>query len=109
MVARTASPRAPPTCCDVLISPLASPDSLADARDRGDRRRHEREAEADRREQRRAQDVGQEAAVDGDLREPDQAGATNSRPTAMTGLKPILVTSGETMPATTMIVTASGR
>src|SRR5215217_4758777 len=45
-----------------------------DAADRSDGHRDEREAEADRGEQRREQDVADEAAVHADLREPDQAG-----------------------------------
>ena len=47
-VAAIATPSAPPICCDVLISPDASPAScVLDAGERGDRHRDERERHAD--------------------------------------------------------------
>ena len=71
--ARIARPSAPPICCDVLIRPGGQAGLVVlDARHRGDRHRHEREAEADRGQQRREQDVGHVVAVRRDLREPDQ-------------------------------------
>src|SRR5215218_8180669 len=46
--------------------------AVLDAGDGGDRHRHEGEAEADGGEQRGAEDVGEEGAVDRDLAEPEQ-------------------------------------
>ena len=84
IVARIASPSAPPTCWEVLISPEASPASLwFGSAHRGDRDRHEREPEADRGQQRRAEDVAVEV--------PPCAGtcANHSRPPAINSIPTI--------------------
>lgn len=83
--------------------------AVGDAGDGGDRDRHEGEAEADRRQQRGAEDVGEEGAVDRDLGEPDQAERDQPMPVARIGLKPTFVTNCEAIPAERMIETASGR
>ena len=70
MVESAAMPSAPPICWDVLISPDARPGlRRLDARERRDRDRHEREADAERDEQEAGQQVGHVRAVDRDLRE----------------------------------------
>ena len=54
--------------------------SLLDSGHRRDRRGDEAKPESDRREQRRPEDVGDEAAADGDLAEPDEAECDERHP-----------------------------
>ena len=70
--AAIATPSAPPICCDVLMSPDASPASLRlDAGERCDRHRDERERHADAHQQVAGQQVRRERAVRGNLRVPE--------------------------------------
>ena len=81
IVDSAAMPSAPPICCDVLISPEASPASAGlHARQRRDRDRHEREADADPDQQEAGQEVAEVGAADRDLREVHEARGERRHP-----------------------------
>src|SRR5207302_6624301 len=107
---RIASPSAPPTCCVVLINPLARPASLSPTPDT-----------AAIVVVTNANPSPTAASSDGPRMSPrklpcteicenqTRADAISAMPTARTCLKPIRVTSCDAIPAETMIETASGR
>ena len=110
IVASTARPKAPPICCEVLISPLARPDSCS--------RTPETAAIV---VVTKANPSPKAASSDGPrmserklpptetCENQSSAAAIKAIPAASTGLKPIRVTSWEATPAAMMIDTASGR
>ena len=89
-----AMPRAPPICCDVLISPEASPASWsctpANAAIEIGTNEKPMPTPISRKP---GQQVGEVRAADGDLGEVDEAGRQVAIPTTSTGLTPIRVTS----------------
>ena len=110
IVASTASPSAPPICCEVLISPLASPDSCSRTPETAaivvvtKAKPSPIAASSDGPRMSEAKPPPTETCEN-----QTSAAAMNAIPAASTGLKPIRVTSCEAMPAATMIVSASGR
>jgi hypothetical protein len=72
IVESAAIPSAPPICCEVLISPRRAGLGGLHAGQRGDRDRHEREADAEADQQEARQQVAQVAAADRHLREVDE-------------------------------------
>ena len=110
IVARIARPSAPPICCDVLISPLASPASRPDtpltaAIVMG--------TNAKPRPTAASSDAGRMSETYSPSGEtwPNQISppAVSRSPAISVGLKPTRVTSCDATPAETMIPNASGR
>ena len=110
IVESTASPSAPPICCEVLISPLARPCSRSST--------PETAAIVEVTKPNPSPIAASSEAPRMSVRKPPptetwlnqrRPAATNSIPAARIGLKPNRVTSCPPRPAATMIVTASGR
>ena len=110
IVDSAAIPSAPPICCEVLISPEASPASVGpDPGERGDRDRHEGEPDPEADQEEAGQQVRDIAAVDRDLGEQDQARGERAIPATITGLTPTRVTSWAATADQTIAVPATAR
>ena len=110
MVASTARPSAPPTCCIVLSSAEASPASLASTPDTAVKREgHEDEAHAERDDDQWSQDV-EVTARRSDARDPEHAPPPSSPDRRSAAARmPILPTKWDVTPAATMMPAVIGK